>query len=215
MENKKELEKKFHHDMVNIYQRAKSDINYQPSYFLKMVSELGGLETAKRLLKTSNTQQGFGTLQRLGRLDLSMEAHVIKPEYAALFSDAEIDEARERLERQGYFKTKQEVSSNVVVKKRDPLSKLESSAIETFKADNELLQRLRNFGVPWRGVQENLKEKLPETLEERDRVAYDLVPKAMTAVFGKQDVGWMTEKRASKSGDGKTTWVFITGEEQK
>jgi len=37
----------------------------------------------------------------------------------------------------------------------------------------------------------------------------------MTAVFGKQDVGWMTEKRASKSGHGQTTWILITGEEEK
>lgn len=215
VENKMELEKQFHQDMINIYQRANVESNYQPTYFLKMVSELGGVETAKRLLKTPNAQQGFGTLQKLGRLDLSMEAHVIKPEYATLFSDAEIDEARERLERQGYFKTEQEVSSNVVVKKRDSVSNPESSAIEKFKTDKEILHRLRNFGVPWRGVQENLKEKLPETLEERERVAYDLVPKAMTAVFGKQDVGWMTEKRASKSGHGQTTWILITGEEEK
>ncbi len=210
--NKQELEKQFHQAMVNIYNQAKAECNYQPSYFLKMVSELGGLETAKRLLRAADAQQGFGTLQRLGRLDLTMEAHVIKPEFAELFSDSEIDEARERLEQQGYFENKEEVSDDRAVEKQEADNDLEILAIEKFKTDKVFLQRLQNFGVPWRGVQENLKESLPESLSGRDKVAYKLVARAMTEVFGKQGVGWETEKRASKSGDSQTTWIVITSE---
>jgi uncharacterized protein len=63
--------------------------------------------------------------------------------------------------------------------------------------------------MPWRGVQERLKEELPHHLGSVDSIAYGLVPKAMSAVFGPQGAAWITEKRPSKSGSGLTTWVVV------
>jgi hypothetical protein len=37
-----------------------------------------------------------------GRLDLTVEAHVIRPEYAELFTEQEIISARKRLVENGY-----------------------------------------------------------------------------------------------------------------
>jgi hypothetical protein len=51
--------------------------------------------------------------------------------------------------------------------------------------------------MPWRGVQERLKEALPDVLSDRDKIAHGLVAKALTAVFGEQGTAWKTEKRAS------------------
>ena len=214
MADKMELEKQFHQAMVNIYNRAKAECNYQPSYFLKMVSELGGLEAAKRLLSATDAQQGFGTLQRLGRLDLTMEAHVIKPEFAELFSDAEIDEAKERLDQQGYFDNLNEKASYNNAEYREEDVDPEQIAIKNFAADTLFLKRLRDYGVPWRGVQEKIKEMLPENMNDRDTVAYNLIVEAMGEAFGKQGVDWTTEKRASKSGDGQTTWIAIRSDEK-
>ena len=42
-----------------------------------------------------------------------------------------------------------------------------------------------------------------------DRLAYGLVPKAMTAAFGQQGAAWGTEKRPSKGGSGLTTWIVV------
>jgi hypothetical protein len=89
------------------------------------------------------------------------------------------------------------------------LGSYEGAAIQAFGSDQPFLERLRNYGVPWRGVQERLKEELPENLLDRDQIAYKLVPKAMDIVFGQQKTAWKTEKRPAKSGRGCTTWIVI------
>jgi hypothetical protein len=85
----------------------------------------------------------------------------------------------------------------------------EVAAIKAFGSDLQFLEKLQNYGVPWRGVQERLKEELPEGLVDHDNIAYKLVPKALDAVFGQQNIAWKTEKRPSKSGNGFTTWIVI------
>lgn len=85
----------------------------------------------------------------------------------------------------------------------------EVAAIEAFRADQSFLERLKKNGMPWRGIQERLKEELPRHLGAIDRIAYRLVPKAMSAVFGQQGVAWGTEKRPSKGGSGVTTWIVV------
>jgi hypothetical protein len=84
----------------------------------------------------------------------------------------------------------------------------EEAAIKALRSDQQFVERLRRYGVPWRGVQERLKEELPDVLSDRDKIAYGLLPKAMDAVFGPQQKGWKTEKRPSKTGRGHTTWIL-------
>ena len=95
------LEIQFHNEMVAIYDAAKP-LGYQASYFRQMVFDRGGVETAHDLMASSTVSDGFRTLQGLGHLELSVEVHVIKPEYEPLFSSTEIATARRRLERAGY-----------------------------------------------------------------------------------------------------------------
>lgn len=83
----------------------------------------------------------------------------------------------------------------------------EERAIEAFNSDKQFINKLQNHGVPWRGVQEKLKEGLPEHVNDRNNIAFKLVPKAMNTVFGNQNTAWKTEKRPSKNGSGQTTWV--------
>ena len=90
------------------------------------------------------------------------------------------------------------------------LGSYEEAAIRAFQSDRQLLEKLQRYGVPWRGVQERLREELPDLLADRDHIAYSLVPKAMDAVFGQQDMAWKTERRTSKSGSGYTTWIVTT-----
>jgi len=89
------------------------------------------------------------------------------------------------------------------------LGSYEGEAIKAFRSDRQFLEKLRRYGVPWRGVQERLKEELPNLLSDRDKIAYGLVPKAMDVVFGEQETAWKTERRPSKSGSGYTTWIVI------
>lgn len=36
--------------------------------------------------------------------------------------------------------------------------------IKAFESDRQFIERLLHYGVPWRGVQERLKEELPDRL---------------------------------------------------
>jgi len=96
-----------------------------------------------------------------------------------------------------------------VDEEQDTLATYEDASIEKFKNDREFIDKLNQYGVPWKGVQEQLKGSLPDVLSDRDNIAYRLVPKAMTALFGEQEIGWKTEKRPSKSGSGFTTWILV------
>jgi hypothetical protein len=93
-----QLEAQFHQAMIDIYVTAQRDCKYNATYFLAMVTEHGGLEAARRLLAAENTSDGFGTLLLCGRLDLTVEAHVLKPEFRQLFSPEEITVATKRLQ---------------------------------------------------------------------------------------------------------------------
>lgn len=64
-----------------------------------MVRELGGLEAAHRLLAGERVHDGFAELFLAGRPDLTVEALVLKPEFQPLFTEAELQVARERLGR--------------------------------------------------------------------------------------------------------------------
>ena len=95
------IESRFHGAMLNIYRIAKRDLSYNATRFHQMVEDQGGLRAAKQLL-ASPPSEGFSTLWEKGRLDLSMEAHVIKPEFRELFSESEVRLAEERLRQFGY-----------------------------------------------------------------------------------------------------------------
>ena len=88
--------------MKDVYVRAKKEANYTATYFLSMLSDYGGLGTARRLLASSEVSSGFAALYERERLDLTVEALVVKPEFAGLFTDEEVDIARHRLDQLGY-----------------------------------------------------------------------------------------------------------------
>ena len=95
------LEAEFHAAMVNLYHAA-AELGYRPTYFLRMVNEHGGLATAKRPLRTTESQEGLTNLWERGSLDISMEALVLEERWEILFSDDERRKAQERLEVYGY-----------------------------------------------------------------------------------------------------------------
>jgi len=77
----------------------------------------------------------------------------------------------------------------------DNMATTEQRAIEALQLDKDIRQKLESpNGMPWYGVQQFLIDHLPEYLEDRRQFAYNLVPKAMNAVFGLQPTGWETFK---------------------
>lgn len=92
----------FHAAMVDAYRRAKDEAGYPGTGFLRMVSERGGMAAARQLLHASSVSDGFTALWERKRLDLTMEALVLRPEFGALFTAEELAAARHRLEQYGY-----------------------------------------------------------------------------------------------------------------
>ena len=88
----------FHQDMVRGAQALQSQIGYNPSRFLQMVAEHGGVEASKRLLTGPDASDGFTVLWEHSRLEMSLEAFALLPWYAPLFTRSELRTARRRLE---------------------------------------------------------------------------------------------------------------------
>ncbi len=96
------LENKFNDEMINIYNIAKKDLNYNASRFLQLVVKNGGIQAAKKLVSKTGGTYGFEILWENNRLDLSVEALVLRSEYKELFSDEERQICGERLNEFGY-----------------------------------------------------------------------------------------------------------------
>jgi len=99
---KTEKEKLFHKAMLGIYVVAKEECNYVATRFLKMLTNHGGIETAKILLHSSHVSEGYTALWERKRLDLTVEALVVKDAWSDLFSEEEINIAKNRLYEYGY-----------------------------------------------------------------------------------------------------------------
>jgi hypothetical protein len=67
-----------------------------------MLSEHGGLATAQRLLAPPTASEVFTALWERQRFNLTVEAHVVQPKFAPLFTEAEVDVARQRFNELGY-----------------------------------------------------------------------------------------------------------------
>jgi len=99
--NIKKLEDKFHSALISTVEIANSH-GYYPAYFMKMLSQFGGLATAKHLLASNKAQEGLFRLYELKLLRFSMEATVLREEFQYLFTNDELEIARQRLVDLGY-----------------------------------------------------------------------------------------------------------------
>jgi hypothetical protein len=62
-----------------------------------MLSEHGGVETARRLVGSSQPSEGFTQLYLKRRLDLTVESLVLEEKFSGLFPDDLIEDAWNRL----------------------------------------------------------------------------------------------------------------------
>lgn len=69
---------------------------------MRPVERQKALDSARRMLSGSRDSDGFGSLQKIGRLELSLEALAVKKAYTALFSDEAVNNALMRLLDAGY-----------------------------------------------------------------------------------------------------------------
>ena len=96
------VERQFDQAMLDIYELAGRQTGYWANYFLRSVRKDGGLIAARKLLWKEGTSEGFERLKAERRLDLSMEALMLRPVFRELFSAAELTQAEDRLSAHGY-----------------------------------------------------------------------------------------------------------------
>ena len=96
-----EPERAFAKAMRDVYVRAKTEAGYNATYFLRMLSDHGPIDTARRLITSTQPSEGFTQLWQRGRIDLTVEATVLRPEFVDLFTDEERDACRRRLKEYG------------------------------------------------------------------------------------------------------------------
>jgi 5-methylcytosine-specific restriction protein A len=93
------LENDLHQEMIALYERAGEATGYWAHRYLQAVRRQGGLQRARAMLKASSAakRSGLDSLLAAGRPDLSVEALLLEPRFAALFTENELQKARERL----------------------------------------------------------------------------------------------------------------------
>jgi hypothetical protein len=96
------LPQRFAEELITAYFLLGEETGYRPEAFLRVASRHGGFEAARRELQASQPSEALDVLRKLHRLDVSVEAFVLRPEYAPLFSAEELKIARERLRSYGY-----------------------------------------------------------------------------------------------------------------
>lgn len=96
------LSDRFRDAMVRLCVRTKRETGYNATYFLRMVEEQGAEPAAHQLINSAKESTGFTALWERGRLDLSVEALALDPQYASLFTADELDKAADRLRQYGY-----------------------------------------------------------------------------------------------------------------
>ena len=95
-------EAEFDKAMLDVYWRAKNEAGYNATRYLKMLQEHGGINTAKILLHANHVSDGYTALWERGRLDLTVEALILKEKWFSLFSETEREIARKRLNQYNY-----------------------------------------------------------------------------------------------------------------
>lgn len=99
-----DLSQAFTDELIENCEISKKELGYYPSRFVQMVSQKGGIETARAIVAKGGVSEGFEKLSAAQRLDLSMEASVIDPKYSVLFTDDEVNHCFAILCECGYFR---------------------------------------------------------------------------------------------------------------
>lgn len=95
------LEKEFTKELFDNVAEMKQ-YGYNPTIYMRMISENGAVNAAKKLVMQDVQSSGFATLIMINKLELSVEASVIKDKYKDLFTDAEIQNSIRKLKEADY-----------------------------------------------------------------------------------------------------------------
>lgn len=97
------LEKKLQQEVIKNCELAEKEYGCKMTKFLQTIERFGIVKTAQEILRKGRTSDCFNKLAEAGRLDLTMEAVIVKGEYAELFTDEQVNDCYELLCEKGYY----------------------------------------------------------------------------------------------------------------
>ncbi|CUM77835.1 MULTISPECIES: hypothetical protein [Turicibacter] len=97
------LEKKLQQEVIKNCEVAEKEYDCKMTRFLQTIERFGIVRTAQEILRKGRTSDCFNQLAEAGRLDLTMEATIIKSEYSELFTDEEVNDCYALLCERGYY----------------------------------------------------------------------------------------------------------------
>lgn len=101
-----ELSRRFDEQALAVYENGKRELRYNGTRFLQKIRSAGGVAAAKSWLRPARRDKptnGFLELVDFGKLELSLEALVLREPWNSLFTEDELEVARRRLTKYGYF----------------------------------------------------------------------------------------------------------------
>ena len=98
------IEDEYYRALWNLLDQTKREIKYDPTRTRRMIGEHGAVEAARRIIMKTDYSEGFTRLWTEGRLDLSIEAHLLENEqFHSLFEEEIINRCKETLTEYKYF----------------------------------------------------------------------------------------------------------------
>ena len=97
------LEKKLQQEVIKKCTVAEKEYGCKMTRFLQTIEKFGIVRTAQEIFRKGRTSDCFNKLAEAGHLELTMEAMIVKGEYAELFTDEQVNYCYELLCENGYY----------------------------------------------------------------------------------------------------------------
>ena len=97
------LEKKLQEEIIKNCNIAEKEYESKMTRFLLNIEKFGVVRTIQEILRKGRTSDCFDKLVKANRIDLTMEAVIVKPKYAELFTDDEVNSCYDLLCEYGYY----------------------------------------------------------------------------------------------------------------
>ena len=97
------LEKKLQDEVIKNCEIAQKEYNCKMTRLLETINRFGIVRTAQEIIRKGRTSDCFSKLAEAGRVDLTMEAALVKPKYSELFTDEEVNACYDLLCENGYY----------------------------------------------------------------------------------------------------------------
>lgn len=85
------LEKKLQEEVIKNCEIAEKEYGCKMTRLLETINRFGIVRTAQEILRKGRTSDCFSKLVEKGAIGLTMEATIVKSQYAELFTDEEVN----------------------------------------------------------------------------------------------------------------------------